>query len=193
MASENLYQSFGEDEVAVGQDGGYQALMHYGLLSTFESLKTPGTAAALGDTKKIGTAHTFKTDEGFIALLCKLHSVTSKSETVGDEAAPSLQHSFEGIVLGDSAMHLEQFEALLRRRAVWLIRDQDCSANEYVQFGDACVQPTIKLEFTGNTTKEGLKEYKLTGTIKGHKFFYTSTVTEKPAAVSGGGGGGGGA
>ncbi|MBV9989370.1 MAG: hypothetical protein JO301_16950 [Chitinophagaceae bacterium] len=181
MASVNLYKKFGKTETSKNRDGGYKNILLFAPVSTFTSIKVPTLSAALGDTKKIVVAHTFPADEGFMSLLSKLHSVTTKSTTVGDEGAQRLQHEFEGVILGDSALHLEQLEAQLNDNSIWLVKDQDClNTDNYVQFGDECLTPNIKLEFTGNTTKEGLKEYKITGTVIGKKFFYTATVTEKP-------------
>lgn len=182
MASVNLLKKFGKTEISKNRDGGYKNIIFFAPVDTFTSIKQPTNApAVLGDKKKITTAHTFPADEGFMSLLSKLHSVTSKTTTIGDEGAPRLQHEFEGIIFGDSAEHLEQFEAILNSNNIFLVKDQDCiNATDYVQFGDECLTPNIKLEFTGNTTKEGMKEYKLTGTVIGKKFFYSGAVTEKP-------------
>lgn len=181
MASVNLFKKFGKTETALNRDGGYKNVLLYAPASTFTAIAAPAAAVLLGDTKKIIAAHTFPLGEGFISLLSKLHSVTSKSTTVGDPGAQRLQHTFEGIILGDSAIHLEQLEAQLNDNSIWLIKDQDCLvATDYVQFGDECLTPNIKLEFTGNTTASGLKEYKINGEVIGKKFFYTAAVTEKP-------------
>lgn len=182
MASVNLLKKFGKTETLLNRDGGYKNVILFAPKSTFLSIKKPSDApAVLGDKKKITTAHTFPADEGFISLLCKLHSVTSKTTTIGDEGAQRLQHEAEGIVFGDSAIHLEQFEEMLNDENIFLVKDQDClNATDYVQFGDECLTPNIKLEFTGNTTKEGMKEYKITLTVIGKKFYYSAAVTEKP-------------
>ena len=182
MASQNLFKKFTKTETAKNRNGGYKNVLYYAPVSTFLSIKQPTNApAALGDTKKITTAHTFPVDEGWMSLLCKLHSVTTKATTVGDEGAQRLQHDFEGIILGDSAIHQEQLEAMLNDNCLFLLKDQDCiNTTDYVQFGDECLTPNIKLEFTGNTTKEGLKEYKILGTVLDKKFWYSATVTEKP-------------
>lgn len=177
----NLYKKIVAAD-QLNKDGGYKNVLWFAPTDTFTSIKKPTpTPAALGDKKKITTAHTFGEDDGFIPLLCKTHSVTSKGATVGEDGAQSMEYTFEGIVLGDSAVLQEELEEQLNAMNIWLIKDQDClNATEFVQFGDECVQPTIKLEFDGKTTKEGMKEYKMTGTIKGKKFWYSATVTEKP-------------
>lgn len=182
MASTNLYKSLGKTETKVNREGGYKGVIYYAPLDTFASIKTPvvGATPALGDSKKITTAHTFNADEGFISLLCKKHSVTSDGEDVGEDGAKSMQWTFKGVILGDSASHQEQLEAQLNEESIWLIKDQDCTGTDYVQFGDACTSVDIKLKFTGKTTKEGLKEYEITGTVKAKKFWYSATVTEKP-------------
>ncbi len=182
MASLNLFKKLGKTETDKNKDAGYKNVILFAPVDTFTSIKTPtATPTALGDKVKITTSHTFPTDEGFISLLSKKHSVTSKGTSTGDDGAQSMEWTFETVILGDSAIHQEQLEAQLNNDNIWLLKDQDCiNATEYVQFGDACVCPTIKLEFDGKTTKEGLKEYKLTGTVKNKKFWYSGTVTEKP-------------
>jgi hypothetical protein len=78
-------------------------------------------------------------------------------------------------------LHRKNLENILNDNCIFLLKDQDClNAGEFVQFGDECLQPTIKLEFDGKTTKEGNKEYKLTGTVKSKKFWYSGALTEKP-------------
>lgn len=180
MASINKYRKYAKTDIA-NRDGGYKALIYFAPIDTFAGITMPTVTTTIEDSKKIVTAHTFAADEGFITLLCKLHSVTSKGATVGDEGAQSVEWTFEGSILGDSALLQAELEGILNDNCMFLIKDQDCiNATDYVQFGDECLQPTIKLEFDGKTTKEGTKEYKLTGTIRGHKYWYSSTVTEKP-------------
>ncbi|NNV57382.1 hypothetical protein [Limnovirga soli] len=178
----NLYKAYGKGDVK-NADGGYKPLIKFAPIDTFLTIAPTVGTTALGDTKKISTAHTFGVDDGFIDLLCKQHSVTAKSTTIGDDGASSLQHTFEGEIIGDGAVLMEELEKQLNDQCMYLVKDADCiNATDYVQFGDDCVQPTIKLEFDGKTTKDGLKKvYKITGTIIGHKYFYSGAVTDKPA------------
>jgi hypothetical protein len=179
MASINLYKKIAKADIK-NRDGGYKALIYFAPVDTFTTIAAPSATALMGDRKKITDNHTFPVDEGFISLLCKLHSVTSKGTTIGDEGAQSIQWEFEGSILGDSAFAQEELETILNDNNIFLLKDQDClNAGEFVQFGDECLQPTIKLEFDGKTTKEGNKEYKITGTVKSKKFWYSGAVTEK--------------
>jgi len=181
MASTNKYRKFTKTDAAKNRDGGYKNVVYWAPVDTFASIKQPTVTTALGNAKEVIVADTFNADEGYISMLCKTHSVTTKTETVGEEGAQALQHTFEFIFLGESAAHLETAEGMINDGAVWLLKDQDCiNATTFIRFGDDCLQPTVKAEFTGNTTKEGLKEWKITGTIRGKRVFYTSTVTEKP-------------
>jgi hypothetical protein len=181
MASSNLYKKFDNAQTLKNREGGYKNVVYYAPIETFESLKAPAASpTVLGDKKKITTAHTFATDEGFIALTSKLHSVTMKTDSVGEDESARSSHVAEFIVLGDSAEHLEQFEGIKATPGIWLLKDSACASGEFIQLGDDCLQATFKFEFTGNTTKEGLKEYKGTVTILDKKYYYSSTVTEKP-------------
>lgn len=176
----NLYKSYSKGDIK-NRDGGYKALIQFAPVDTFTTVAMPGAAVALGDTKKISDDHVFGAGDGFMSLLCKLHSVTSKGTPVGDEGAQSIEWNFTGIILGDSAMLQEELEGILNDNCIFLLKDQDCiNTTELVQFGDECLQPTIKIEFDGKTTKDGMKEYTLTGTIKKKKYWYSGTVTPKP-------------
>lgn len=177
----NLYKKFSTTETSRNREGGYKALVFFSPVDMFTLIKNPTVTTALGDKKKITTAHTFGVDEGFISLLCKQHSVKSKATSVGDDGVQSLEHEFEFICTGDGAENLAQFEDMLNDRMIFLLKDQDCiNATDYVQFGSDCLQPTIKVEFDSADTNSGVKNYKVSGKIKGpHKFFYSGTVTEK--------------
>jgi hypothetical protein len=181
MASQNLLKKFGKTQTSTSKDGGYKNLVYFSPVDTFDDIKSPAADAVLGDKYKITDDHTLLADEGFISMLCKLNSVTTKSESVGEDDAMRTKHTAEFIWYGDSAEHLAQAELMRENPAIWLLKDQDCiNATDYVQFGDSCNQPTFKFEFTGNTTKEGMKEYKGTLEIIGKKYFYSGVVTEKP-------------
>jgi hypothetical protein len=179
----NLYKKFDATDVAKNRDGGYKALIWFAPVDKFLVLQQPtGTPTLLGDTKKITTAHTFGATDGFYSLLCKMHSVKSKTTSIGDDGVKQLEHEFEGIITGDSASHLEQFEDMLNDQLVILIKDQDCiNATDRVQFGDSCLQPTLTIEFDSADTNTGVKTYKVSGKIRGHKYFYSGTVTEATA------------
>lgn len=177
----NLYKKFTQTEAAKNRDGGYKPKIFFAPTDTFLAIQKPtDTPAALGDTKKITTAHTFNAPAGFISLLAKQHSVKTKSTSIGDDGVKQMEHEFEVIVTGESPEHLEQFESMLNDNLMILLKDQDCvNATDHVQFGDDCLTPTLSLEFDSADTNTGVKYYKLTGKIRGHKYFYSGTVTEK--------------
>jgi hypothetical protein len=177
----NLYKKFTATDAAKNRDGGYKNVIYLAPVDTFLSIKKPtDTPAALGDTKKITTAHTFTSPAGFISLVSKMHAVKTKTTSIGDDGVQQMEHEFEAIITGDSAEHLEQFEGLLNDNCIFLVKDQNClAANEFVQFGDECLQPTLKVEFDSADTNSGVKYYKITGKIRGKKYFYSGVVTEK--------------
>lgn len=182
MASLNLYKEYAKADIK-NKYGGYKPQIWFAPVNTFTSIKTPtGSPTALGDTLKITTSHTFPADEGFIPMLCKQHSVTTTSAPVGDDGSVRSEWTLKAIFLGDSAELMETLEGMQAYSdSIFLAKDQDClNATDYVQIGDECQQGTVKYTFTGNTTKEGLKEYALEVKVTGKKFFYSGTVTEKP-------------
>lgn len=163
------------------KEGGYKQVVFFAPVDTFLSIKAPTASPTVaGDKTSITTSHTFTSPAGFISLCSKKHSVTTTTETTGDDGAQSLIHKCKFELLGDNASTLEQLQDLLNDSCIWLLKDQDClTATNYVQFGDECLQPTAKISFDGKTTADGLKMYTIELTVKAKKFFYSGTVTEK--------------
>lgn len=158
--------------------GGYKNLLYFSPLSAFTAV-APVTAApaALGDKVTVPTDHTFAVGDGFWKWALRLHSATVTGATVGDDGAKEMEWTAVGDILGDSASTQEQMQNLLNEDGIFLLRDADCSANQHIQLGDECVSPAVSVEFTGNTTKEGKKVYKVTIVCK-VKYFYEGVVTE---------------
>lgn len=161
--------------------GGYKNVVFFAPISSFLTFGTPvDPPVALGDEVTISTAHTFGASDGFYSWLCKKHTVTSTTETTGDPGAQSLVHHAKFTLLGDSASTLEQLRNLLNDDSIFLVKDQDCVNGQYVQFGDECLAPNVKVSFDGKTTAEGLKEYTVELDVKDKKFFYNAAVTQHP-------------
>ena len=180
MASKNLYKKF-DKTTQENTGGGYKNVVFWAPRDTFTALQKPiAVPIALGDKYAITTAHTFPVDEGFISWLCKLHSVTVTGDTTGDEGATQMEWKSTFILFGDGASTQEEVTEQLNADNIFLLKDSDCLAGgPYVQLGDECVSPSVKVTFDGKTTKEGLKEYTIELTCK-KKYFYSGTVTEKP-------------
>jgi hypothetical protein len=167
------------DELNV--EGGYQNNFWFAPKADFLVVAAPGAYAALGDAVEITADHTFGVADGFLNWRAKKHGVTHTSETTGDAGSRSFVHKFTVDVLGDDSKTLEQMQEMLNDDIIVLLKDQDCNnADEYVQFGDACLTADFNITFNGNRTSEGLKIYTIEGTVKGKKFFYSGAVTEKP-------------
>lgn len=156
--------------------GGFKDNFYFCPIADFATIAVP-SGAGIGSTLTISTAHTFTTTDGFFDYETKQKTVTIKSTSIGDPGAKLMEHSFEFTMLGHSASTQEQLQALLNAKVIALLKDAKCSATEYVQLGDNCVQPEFSVEHDGKTTAEGLKEYKVSGKIVGSKYFYTGAVT----------------
>jgi hypothetical protein len=161
---------------AASARGGYKDILYFCPVADFASIAVP-SGSGVGSSLTIGTAHTFTSTAGFFTYDSKQKVVTVKGATIGDPGARLIEWTFETIILGDGASTQEQLQALLNAKVIALVKDAKCTANEYVQFGDSCVQPEFSVEFDGKTTAEGLKEYKVTGKIVASKYFYTGAVT----------------
>lgn len=159
--------------------GGYKNEFLFAPFVDFTALQAPapGATPAIGDYRTIGTAHTFGAGAGFFSFAAKIHSATGKGSTVGDDGAQEIEYTYEIAITGDGPGIQEQIERLLNDDVIVLFKDAECSANTYVQLGNACVFPTIKGDLDAKTTKEGKKEWKITVTCK-KRYFYTSTVTK---------------
>jgi len=164
----------------LNKEGGYKNVVFFAPKDDFLAVAKPTiNLTSLGGPVTITTTHTFPADKGFISFLSKKHAVTTKATSTGEDGSKSLLHTFEFILLGDSSTTLDQMRQMLNDDLIFLVKDQDClNATDYVQFGDECLMPDITIEFDGKTTKEGLKEYKVTGSVKDKKFFYQGTITE---------------
>lgn len=180
MASLNLYKKF-DKTTQENTAGGYKNVVLWAPRDTFLAIQKPiALPLALGDKYAITTAHTFPLGEGFISWLCKLHTVTLTGDTTGDEGATQMEWKTVFTLLGDGAITQEEVTEQLNADNIFLLKDSDCLAGgPYVQLGDECVSPAVKVTFDGKTTKEGLKEYTVELTCK-KKFFYSGAVTEKP-------------
>lgn len=179
----NVYKSRAKADQTNIQ-GGYKGVVLFAPADTFQSMAKPtGSPSAAGDKVTITGDHVFAdpVTDGWIELLCKKHSVTTTSESTGDDGAKSLVHKTKFVILGDDASTLEQVRDMLNDEIVYLIKDQDClNTTQYVQFGDDCLAPTATVTFDGKTTAEGLKEYTIELSVKDKKFFYNGDVDMKP-------------
>jgi len=164
----------------LNKEGGYKNVVLFAHKDDFLAVAKPTlNLDKLGGKYTITTSHTFPANKGFINWACKKHSVTTKAASVGEDGSKSLQWTAEFILLGDSASTVEQMTDMLNDDLIFLVKDQDClNTTDYVQIGDECLTPDCTVEFDGKTTKDGLKEYKVTASVKAKKFFYQGTVTE---------------
>lgn len=164
-------------------DGGYKNEFLFAPRTDFLSIAKPTTTpAALGDKVKITTDHTFTSPAGFYSWRLKQQPNTLNGESSGDAGTKKITWTLTVYLLGDSASTQEQIQNILNDDIICLIKDQDCASDEYVQLGDECVSPSATVTFTGNTTAEGNKEYKVDFAVPVKKFFYSGTVTKAAAA-----------
>lgn len=183
MASLNLYKKL-DKTTQQSTGGGYKNVVFWAPVDTFTAVQTPTpTPAALGDKYKITTAHTFPVDEGFISWLCKTNSVKLTGATTGEVGSNEMTWTSTFVLLGDGALTHEEVVEQLNSTNIWLLKDSAClEANPYVQLGSECVPATVSVAFDSKDTAEGMKEWTITVTSKA-KYFYSGTITEKPAAV----------
>jgi len=177
MAKMN-YKNIAKSTSLRADTGGYKNVVLMCPRADFLSIAKPtDTPAALGDENKITTAHTFTDPKGFITWDCKVHSVTGKATTVGEEGSQEIEYSYPFVIIGDSASTQEQMQRLLNDNILWLLKEANCLVDDsYVQLGDECLPASAKVEADFKTTKEGKKEWTVTVTSKA-RYFYTATVT----------------
>lgn len=162
--------------------GGYKDVFRFCPIADFATIASPtGSPSAIGDKVKITTAHTWTGTNGYFEYETQQQTVTVSGETVGETGAKLLKHSTKFNILGDDASTQEQIQALLNAKVIAWVKDSKCSATEYVQLGDDCIQPEFSVVFTGNTTKEGSKIYEVTLTVLDAKYFYSGALTKSTA------------
>jgi hypothetical protein len=160
-----------------GQRGGYKPALYFSPTADITTWARPIAAPVVkGDKVKITTAHTFATGKTAAAWQTKMHSVTLKSDPVGDEGSQELEHKAEIKILGDDEIIYEMVQDLLNDQLVIWLQDSDCIANSvFIQLGDDCNPVSVSPNFDGKNTKEGKKEYTITLTSKA-KYFYKATL-----------------
>jgi hypothetical protein len=164
-----------------GSQGGYKPALFFAPIGDITTWGRPlAVPVAKGDKVKITTAHIFAATKTAAKWEAKLHSVTHKTLSVGDEGASDLEHTAEVKFLGDDEVIHEMVKDLLNDQvAIWL-KDSDCLNNDsYIQLGDDCVPVSVKVDFDGKTTKDGKKEYTVTFTTKA-KYFYLAALDIAP-------------
>lgn len=158
--------------------GGYKDKFFFAPVSDFTSVAKPTISGtpALGDYKKITSAHTFTAPKGFYAWDLKKKSYIGKSAPIGEEGLS--EYTYEFNVLGDGPEIQEQMERLQVGvdEMIVLAKDSNCLDNDtYVQLGDECYGATFTVEFDSQNP-DGTKQWKVT--VKSLKrYFYTGTVT----------------
>ena len=162
--------------------GGYKNVVLFAPRSIFLSLSVPpDPGPLLGDGVTITGAHTFTDPDGFVSWDCKTHTVTGKPATTGDEGAQEIEYTYEFTVIGDSASTQEQMQRILNDDIIWLLKGANCLADDsYIQLGNECISPINKVDGDFKTTKEGLKEWKVTIVTKA-RYFYTGLITMSTA------------
>jgi hypothetical protein len=158
-------------------DGGYKNVVLTAPADSFLSMAKPTVFTNLGNKLEIITDHTFTAPAGFFSWLCNKHSVkiTGESDAFGKMIYKS---TFQ--LKGDSSSTQEQMENMLKdQNLIFLLKDADCvNTDQYIQLGDDCVQPDVKVTFDSADSSTGEKLYTVELTVKSKKFWYEGTVTE---------------
>lgn len=164
---------------------GYDDAIYVAPRSAFLVLQEPVLpGAAPGDTVRITTAHTFGPTEGFIKIILQPDSAQANATLVGPKGAKRLKHAPQFSIQGDSAKLLEMIINLVNEDLILIYKDANCPGGQLIQYGCSCKPVQISEgEFTSSNTGEddGQKAYVLTADAS-CKYFYDSTITEKPAA-----------
>ncbi|SKD10099.1 hypothetical protein SAMN05660461_5999 [Chitinophaga ginsengisegetis] len=154
--------------------------------SAFTLLQEPAPAAgaALGEEVTIKVAHTFPVGEGFIQVYCAPKSVEAPATLIGADGSKRFKWEPKILLLGDSAALLAQILLLANDDLILLLKDATCPGGQILQFGCSCTPSQVSAgTFTSSNTGDetGQKGYALTLTSY-CKYFYNSTIAEKPAA-----------
>ena len=180
------YKSFTRADLLLNNQPGYTNQAWLAPKSAFTILQEPAPAAgaALGEAVTISTAHTFPVGEGFIQVYCAPKSVEGPGTIIGADGSKRFKWEPKILLLGDGPELLEQILMLINDDLVLLLKDATCPGNQILQFGCSCNPSQVSAGgfASSNTGDEtGQKGYTLTLTSY-CKYFYNSTIAEKPAA-----------
>jgi hypothetical protein len=112
-----------------------------------------------GDSITITTPHVFLTGKAFVKMQLAPQKNKLSLTTVGDLGLSRQNGEIEVFVAGSYAEVHEQMQAFLNQPLISLIKDADCAANLWYQFGSDCTFTWLTFDFTTGTTKDGVKGF----------------------------------
>lgn len=128
-----------------------------------------------GDSITITTAHTFLTGKAFVKMQLAPQKNKLDLTTVGDLGLSRQNGSIDIFVPGSYAEVHEQMQAFLNQPLIALIKDAECAADLWYQFGNDCTYAWLTFDFSTGTTKDGVKGFSGKVTFDGSLQIYNVT------------------
>ncbi len=132
----------------------------------------------VGNKFTIDESHTLVTNKGFIPVYVVPKTTEGNGELVGEQLAKRWAWRPKIIIPGDDPVKQELIENLSNEDFLLFIKDSECGATQYVQFGCDCDPCQVDTgAFASGTVGEGRKQTEL-NLLAYCKFFYNGVITE---------------
>lgn len=119
----------------------------------------PFDGQPIGESIQILQAHEFVAGRGFV----KIHFAPEKNQitgkTIGDLMFQKMDFELKGFIPGSYAEEHEQVANMINVPLIVLVKDSNCPAKIWYQFGCDCTGAYLKADFLTGTTKDGAKGY----------------------------------
>lgn len=156
------------------------APMSYFATNGIKSPVAPFTAK--GDSITIKTAHEFLPDLGFIYFALAPRKNEAEAKTVGDVGFAKQIQEATIFIPGNDPGAMEQFLNFLNVPLIALVKDSNCKADLYMQYGCDCEGAYLSGDYKSGTSDAGVKGITAKLTYDGPFQYYT--VAGGPAILA---------
>lgn len=134
-----------------------------------------------GDMIRITGDHTFSAGKGFVKMQLAPRKNKFDMKTVGDIGLSKMvTDALEFFVPGSYVEAHEQMKNIINTPLIVLVKDANCEAGIYYQFGSGCLSAWATVDFGTGTTNDGVKGFTGKITYDGSLFFYEGEITLLP-------------
>jgi hypothetical protein len=116
-------------------------------------------AEIIDDGVIIENDHAFKPDRGFIHINLAPFKNEITAATIGDMGSQQQDQQLKVFIPGSYAELHETIKNMNNTALIALIKDSNCSADLWYQFGNSCRFAYISANFSTGTTRDGVKGY----------------------------------
>lgn len=154
-------------------------------IDDFATINKPPATGTKEDRYTIATAHVFKDVANKFMKFRLLPGKNGLSmKTSGDAGAQRAATSVNIFIPGSYIEAHSTVSDMINQALMAIVKDAECSANQYYQIGGDCAGAYLTVDFTTGTTVDGVKGY--TGTIDCQDNFLYYNIVDGPATLADG-------